>query len=67
MTLLLSQEMNNNPTDCFGRNIIKRKSSDFFTQFTVSGSIKTQFRHAIIKKKNLDMLSLKRDSGFSFK
>lgn len=67
MTLLLSQEMNNNPADHFGRNIIKENPVTFSPNLLFLGVSKTQFRHATIKKKNLDMLSLKRDSGFSFK
>lgn len=47
LTLLLSQEMNNNPTDCFGRNIIKENPVTFSPSLLFLG----------VSKQNLDMLS----------
>lgn len=47
MTLLLSQDMNNNTTDCFGRNIIKENPVTFSPNLLFLG----------VSKQNLDMLS----------
>lgn len=67
MTLFLSQQMNNNPNDCFGRNTIKENSVTFSPNLLFLEVSKQNLDMLPLKKKELDMLAIKRDSGFSFK